>query len=235
MATTNTTTGTTSGSAADLFAKIGGSSSSSSSSSTSSTSKTNDMQSSFLTLLTEQLKNQDPLNPLDNSQVTSQLAQINTVNGIEKLNTTMTQLMSAYAGTQTMQAAAVIGKHVLTAGNSLSLASGQAVAGIKLDAAADHVKVTIKDAKGNVVQTTDLGSHAAGTFNFVWDGKNDAGETLADGDYKFTVEASKGGESVDATALKLGMVNAVTMTSSGFVLDLGDQGTVAFKDVQQII
>lgn len=230
MATTSATTGSTN-KAADLFATIGGSSTKSSSS----TSAADDMGDKFLTLLTTQLRNQDPLNPLDNAQVTSQLAQINTVSGIEKLNATMAQLMGAYSNTQTMQAAAIIGKHVFTPGSAMSLQEGQAAGGIKLDSAADHITVTIKDSTGKVVQTTDLGSHAAGTFSFVWDGKDDAGKTLADGNYKFTVEATKGTQAVTATALQLGMVNAVTMTSSGFVLDLGAQGNVDFANVQQIL
>lgn len=225
-----TTTSATSGTAADVYANLNGSSSTKKATTTA-----GDMENRFLTLLTTQLKNQDPLNPLDNAQVTSQLAQINTVNGIEKLNTTMSQLMSSYGSTQTMQAASMIGSHVLTPGANMTLKTGQAIAGIKLDGNADHVNITIKDSTGKIVQTSDLGANKAGTFNFVWDGKNDAKEALADGEYTFTVEATQDGKAVTAKALQLGTVNAVTMTSSGFVLDLGARGTAAFSDVQQIL
>lgn len=226
MATTTTSATNT---AADIYAQIAPASSKQT------TSATADLENRFLTLLTTQLKNQDPLNPMENAEVTSQLAQINTVNGIEKLNATMGQLLSAYSSMQTMQAASVIGKYVLTAGSGMQLYEGAAVAGVTLEGDADKVMVTIKDADGKVVQTADLGAHAAGTFSFVWDGKNDAGETMADGAYTFSIEAKKGGEEVKATQLQLGMVNAVTMKGNGFVLDLGDGRSVAFEDVQQIL
>lgn len=224
MATVNTTT-----SAADIFASINGTNASKS------TTATADMENRFLTLLTTQLKNQDPLNPLENAEITSQLAQINTVNGIERLNSTLSKLMSAYDNTQSMQAAALIGRYVLTPGDSLTLAEGQSAGGIKLDGKADKVVIKITDAAGKVVQTQDLGERAAGVVSFLWDGKNTAGDQLADGNYKFSVEATLGAEKVTASALKLGTVNALTRSGNGFVLDLGAQGSANFADVQQII
>ena len=215
--------------AADIFASVGGVTESSKASAAA------DMESRFLTMLTTQLRNQDPLNPMDNAQMTSQLAQINTVNGIEKLNTTMGQLLSAYDNTQAMQAAGMIGKHVLTGGASLVLSQGASVAGVKLDGPADHVKLEIKDAAGKIVQSQDMGAHAAGNVTFQWDGKSDADVQLADGKYSFAVTATRGGEKVGATALQLGTVSAVTRSAKGFVLDLGDQGSVGFNDIQQIL
>lgn len=111
--TNNTTT-----SAAEIFASINGSSKATS------TSATADMENRFLTLLMSQIKNQDPLNPMDNAAVTTQLAQLNTVSGIEKLNATLSQLLSGYNETQGLQAAGIIGKNVMVAGNILPLANG---------------------------------------------------------------------------------------------------------------
>ncbi len=90
------------------------------------------MQNRFLKLLTTQLKNQDPLNPMDNAQMTSQLAQMSTVSGIEKLNTTLGKMLDIYDSGQSMQAAGLIGKHVLVPGNTLPLAGGQALGGAML-------------------------------------------------------------------------------------------------------
>jgi len=222
-------TNTTSTSAADVFASINGTKS------TSSTSTTADAQNKFLTLLMTQIKNQDPLNPMDNAQVTTQLAQLNTVSGIEKLNATLTDLLSGYNETQGLQAAGIIGKNVMVAGNSLPLSKGAAYGGASLDSAADTVTLSIKDSSGKVVQTENLGAKAAGNFYFSWDGKDASGNVLADGDYTFTVDATAGGSKVTATAMKIGTVSAVSRTSSGFVLDMGSQGNVAFKDVQQIL
>ncbi|HEX6733246.1 MAG TPA: flagellar hook assembly protein FlgD [Azonexus sp.] len=231
MATVNNTS-SASTNAADLFAKIGGSSSSSS---TTATSSTADMENRFLTLLMAQIKNQDPLNPLDNAQVTTQLAQLNTVNGIERLNSTLSQLLSGYNESQSMQAAAMIGKNVMVAGKNLPLVSSQAVGGIQLAGTADLVKLTIKDSTGKVVHTQDLGAHEAGTFYFGWDGKDADGKVLADGSYTFAVEASANGKKVEAATMQIGTVSAVVRSTDGFLLDLGSLGSVAFKDVQQIL
>ncbi|KAB2926498.1 MAG: flagellar hook assembly protein FlgD [Dechloromonas sp.] len=228
MATVNNTTSTNS---ADLFAKIGGSSSSTSSS----TSTTAEMENRFLTLLMAQIKNQDPLNPLDNAQVTTQLAQLNTVNGIERLNATLSQLLSGYNESQAMQAAGMIGKNVMVPGNNLPLASSQAVGGGSLASAADRVLLTVKDSAGKVVQTVDLGEHAAGDFFFAWDGKDADGKVLADGKYTFAIEATANGKKVEASPMQIGTVSAVVRSTDGFLLDLGSLGSVAFKDVQQIL
>lgn len=193
------------------------------------------MENSFLTLLTTQLQNQDPLNPLDNAQVTTQLAQINTVSGIERLNTTLGKLLSAYDNAQAMQSSSLIGHGVLVAGKNMTLSKEIAGAGYKLDEAADQVVLKIMDADGKVVQSQTLGAHEAGVFSFVWDGKDGDGNALKDGAYQFSVEATKGKDKVAATALQVGMVSAVTRSSSGFVLDLGNLGSVKFDDVQQIL
>ncbi|HLO64726.1 MAG TPA: flagellar hook assembly protein FlgD [Azonexus sp.] len=218
-------------SAADLFAKINGSSNTQQTT----TSTTADMENRFLTLLMTQIKNQDPLNPMDNAAVTTQLAQLNTVNGIEKLNSTLSQLLAGYNEAQGMQAAGIIGKNVMVAGNSLPLAGGKAYGGASLDAAADKVTLSIKDAAGKVVQTQELGANDAGILYFSWDGKDSTGAQLKDGNYTFSVEASASGKTVSSTAMKIGTVSAVTRSKDGFILDLGALGDVAFKDVQQIL
>ena len=224
-------TNNTSTNAADLFAKIG----SGSNTATTATSTTADMENRFLTLLMTQIKNQDPLNPMDNAAVTTQLAQLNTVNGIEKLNSTLSQLLAGYNEAQGMQAAGIIGKNVMVAGNTLPLASGKAFGGASLDSAADKVTLTIKDAAGKVVQTEELGAKDAGILYFSWDGKDSAGTQLQDGNYTFSVNATAAGKTVTSTAMKIGTVSAVTRSKDGFILDLGTLGDVAFKDIQQIL
>jgi flagellar basal-body rod modification protein FlgD len=219
-------------SSSDVIAALNAKSSSAASASTSTTQEAQDK---FLKLLVTQLKNQDPLNPMDNAQVTSQLAQINTVSGIEKLNATLDTLLGSYNETQSMQAAALIGKTVLVPGSGLSLAKGAAFGGVNLSGPADQVTVSIMDASGKVVQTQTLGAQDAGNLNFSWDGKTAAGGTAPDGTYKFSVAATLSGEKVTADALQIGVVSALVRGSSGFMLDLGTLGTVDFKTVQQIL
>lgn len=228
MSNVNSTTGA--GSAAELFNSIAGPAKSSTAAGSAA-----DLENRFLTLLMTQIKNQDPLNPLDNAQVTSQLAQLNTVNGIEKLNTTLTQLLNGYNETQAMQASGMIGKNVMIAGNTLPLAGGQAVGGMVLDGPAEAVTVSIKNASGRVVQTEELGAQKAGSTYFVWDGKASDGKDLPEGNYTFTVEATSGGKTINATPMQIGTVSAVVRANNGFLLDVGAFGNVAFKDVQQIL
>lgn len=192
-------------------------------------------QNRFLKLLTTQLKNQDPLNPLDNAAVTTQISQINTVTGIERLNATLETLLGTYTDGQAMQAAGLIGKEVLVAGSRLSLAGGTANGGVNLSEPADSVKLTILDAAGRVVQSQKLGAHEAGSFNFVWDGKTDTGASAPDGKYSFAVEATRGGEKVPAETLQIGTVSALVRDKNRFQLDLGELGRVDFDKVQTIL
>jgi flagellar basal-body rod modification protein FlgD len=219
-------------SASDLFASINSTNAKNSGEATSTNQAAEDR---FLKLLVTQLKNQDPLNPMDNAQMTSQLAQINTVSGIEKLNTTLTSLSDTFTSGQAMQAAGLVGKGVLVAGSQLALANGQAYGGVSLSGAADQVRLQILNASGAVVQTQDLGARDAGNFSFAWDGMNDAGAAVPNGNYRFVVEATRGGEKVASDPLQVGTVSAVVRSKNGFLLDLGALGTVDFKNVQQIL
>jgi len=221
----------TSASSAEIFSAINAASGSK----TSSTSAAADQQDRFLTLLMTQIKNQDPLNPLDNAQVTTQLAQLNTVNGIEKLNATLSQLLAGYNETQAMQAAGIIGKNVVVAGNNLPLANGQAIGAASLAGAADAVTLTVKDSSGKVVQTQSLGAKSAGNFYFAWDGKDANGNVMKDGNYTFSVDAMAGVAKVDVSPMQVGTVSAVVRGKSGFQLDLGSLGEFSFTDVQEIL
>ena len=194
-----------------------------------------DAQNRFLKLLVTQLKNQDPLNPLDNAQMTSQLAQMSTVSGIEKLNSTLSGLVDSLGNSQTMQASAMIGKKVLVPGNKMLLAGGMAIGGISLASPADEVTVSVLDVNGKVVQSQKLGPQAAGVLDFGWDGKTESGATAPDGNYTFKVDAVRNGAGVKVEALNIGTVSAVVRTSSGFQLALGPLGSVEFSKVQEIL
>lgn len=201
----------------------------------SSTSSASDIQDRFLNLLVAQMQNQDPLSPMDNAQLTSQLAQISTVTGVENLNTALSSLVNSLGDSQAMQSADMIGKVVLVPGGNMTLASGKAYAGVNLASDADQVTVTIKDAKGNVVQTETLGEQKAGNVTFAWDGKTSSDTTAADGSYTFEVTAVQGANKVAAEPLQYGTVSAVSRASDGFELDLGVLGKVKFDDVQQVL
>ncbi len=188
----------------------------------------------FLKLLVTQMKNQDPLNPLDNAQVTSQMAQLSTVTGIEKLNTSLSAMSQSFIDNQSLQAANLIGHGVLVPGNTMTLADGTAIAGIDLQGAADKVVVTVRDKSGFVVQSIDMGKQAAGTIPFAWDGKTSGGEAAADGNYTFDVVATQGTDKVTADKLALGQVISVTLGTTGVKLDVAGMGSVDAAKVKQI-
>lgn len=192
-------------------------------------------QDRFMTLLVTQMKNQDPLNPMDNAQMTSQLAQLSTVSGIEKLNAALESLQGSYQASQTLQATAMIGHGVLVPGDAVELVEGKALMGVELDGPADKVAVTIRDAGGKAVHTMTLEKQPAGTYPLAWDGKTDAGATAADGKYTFDIKAMVGDQTVGATALSFGQVASVSTGALGIKINVPSIGSVNFGDIRQIL
>lgn len=185
----------------------------------------------FLKLLVAQMNNQDPLNPLDNAEVTSQMAQLSTVSGIEKLNDTL----AAMGQLQSYQAAGMIGHGVLAEGSHMAQTSSGYVAGYELPKAADTVTVKIFNGSGTLVRELDLGKQGAGSDTFAWDGKDSSGNAVAEGDYNFTVTAKANGESVSPVSLAVRLVTSVLMDKTGpkLVVDNADQLEMA--NVRQIL
>jgi flagellar basal-body rod modification protein FlgD len=202
-------------------------------------SATDESQSRFLTLLTTQLKNQDPTNPADSAQMTSQLAQISTVDGITKLNATLQGLVSSYQTSETLQAAALVGHGVLVEGNQMALSSNSsgsyAVAGFKLESAADTVNISIKDANGIEVASETMSNQEAGSQEFIWDGTTSSGAIAADGKYTISVTAAKGKTAVTASPLEMATVVSVSNTDSGVTMNAGRFSNLSLNDIRRII
>lgn len=190
----------------------------------------------FLKLLVAQIRNQDPLNPLQNSEVTSQLAQLSTVTGINKLSDLVSGLSSSFAQAQSLQAASVIGRGVLVPGNSINLSQGSAIAAVDLPQAADQLTITIRNAAGAVVHTADLGQQASGLVQFQWDGVDDKGNAAAEGQYTFEAKAIAAGKPVaDIGQLSFGRVNSVTLGAQGAQLNVDGLGAISLSQVKQIV
>ncbi len=182
----------------------------------------------FLKLLVTQMKNQDPLNPMDNAQITSQMAQISTVSGIEKLNTTVSGLNGQFVQLQALAGASLVGHDVTLAGHRLSIQDGVGVGGVELAATAESVKVEILSPGGQVVDTLDLGTQAAGRHGFTWDASK-----LKDTEgYGFRVTAKTGTVAVDSTPLMRDHVQAVSADGGTLVLQTRYSGSVAYSDVK---
>jgi flagellar basal-body rod modification protein FlgD len=225
------------------------------------TSSTNDnsadaIQKRFLTILLAQLNNQDPTSPLENAELTSQLAQLSTVSGIEQLNASLGSLMTEMQTAQSLQSANMIGHSVLVAGNKVVLGSTttteksvdengnpvekdvttrQGVLGLNLETKVDKLTVSIRDASGKEVQKVDLGKQEAGVLPVLWDGSTKDGGWAKDGNYTFEVNASYDGQTVKAQSLSFGIVGSVTTAAGGVKLNLSGLGPVDVKEVVQII
>lgn len=203
--------------------------------STSNTSSATALQDKFMTLLLTQLRNQDPLNPLDNTQMTSQLAQISTVSGIDKLNSTVQQLSSSFLSVQQLQASTLIGHGVLSSGKTIMLANGKATGGLILDQPADAVTIQVFDPSGSRVATLNLGARSAGVSAFTWDGHTDSGAEAAPGSYTFQVSAVSANQKPTAQSLGYGLVQSVTLDPTNPTLNTIGLGSVAMSDVKQIL
>ena len=182
----------------------------------------------FLKLLVTQMQNQDPLNPMDNAQITSQMAQINTVNGIEKLNTTVEGLNGQFVQMQTMTGASLVGRHITLQGDKMSVEAGKGVGGFDLSGTADRVKVEVLSPAGRVVETLDLGAQTAGRHAFNW-----TATTVPDGaPYRFRVIATAGAAAVPSTSLMRDRVEAVNTDGTSLVLETRNNGPVAYRDIK---
>ena len=196
----------------------------------SATSSAKESSDRFLKLLVAQLKNQDPLSPMDNAQVTSQIAQINTVSGIEKLNTTVQSLSSQFVQMQALQGAALVGRDVVVAGNRLDIDNRVAEGGFELASAADAVKVEVLNPAGHVVDTLNLGAQSAGMNTFSWP----AGSADNASGLTFRVSATLGATPLVATPLMRDKVTAISTKGDSLMLELQNSGTVAYGSVKAL-
>ena len=209
--------------------------------STTSGSSADDLSSSFLTLLVAQLKNQDPTNPMDNSQLTTQLAQISTVSGIEKLNTTLGSISGQITNGTSVQASSLIGHGVMVSGCTILVGSdtdgtvSTTPFGLELESASDNVTATITDSTGKAVKTISLGSQTAGVHSYTWDGTQDDGTKAPNGSYSFSINALNNNQQMVATPLNYALVNGVINSKTGTSLDLGVRGTTTVDQVRQIL
>jgi len=218
---------------------LAGTAATSTSATTGVSSKDENPQDRFLKLLVNQLKNQDPLNPLENAEVTTQLAQISTVSGIDQLNLTMNAMSEKLVGAQSLQASSMLGRHVVAAGDAVEHdGTGPTPLSFSLDAPSAMVRVEVTDAKNRVVFSQEVSQVPAGMSSFEWDGSRNVGGDgkVPAGTYRFSVA------SMDAT----GKMNAVKDTygyarvesvslADGVKINTSALGQVSFDGVEQVI
>jgi len=233
--TTTATTGSTSFD--QTLANLGIKRSGTAASSTTGTgAKTTLDQSDFLALMTAQMKNQDPFNPVDNTQMVAQMAQFSSVAGISQMNSTLSAIATKLTGTSTTDAMSYIGKTVLVPGTTAyGRTSGGLTGAVELGAAAADVKVTIQDQNGATLKTLSMGPQAAGSFTYDWDGKLDSGADAPAGPYTVAVTATNAGVAVKSQSLVWAPVESVSVPTGGTAsLTVSGLGSVDLSAVRSV-
>ncbi len=193
-------------------------------------------QKDFLTLFTTQLKNQDPLDPVKNEAFVAQLAQFSQLEATTNMSSTLTSFVDSMSGNQITASAGLIGKKVSVPDGPAQLIGGQQVQGVvNLPNGAEGVKLEIFDSKGVLVQTRMSGSQTAGDLSFGWDGKDEAGNTLPDGSYRFTVTAVSQGKTTTPTVSTLATVVGISQQADkSMLLQIQGGKSIKLTDVKRI-
>ncbi|NMM14905.1 MAG: flagellar hook assembly protein FlgD [Rhodoferax sp.] len=188
-------------------------------------------QDRFMTLLVAQLKNQDPMSPMDNAQMTSQMAQINTVTGIQQVNDTLKSMATQFTSLQVLQGSSMVGHNVLVASNTLTSSAGVASGAVDLAGKADAVKVEILSPGGQVLETFDLGALDAGRHSFDWDASTYQGT----GEPSFRVTATLAGQAVANTSLAQDTVVSVGSENGAMTVQLQGRTAVPYDSIKAIL
>ncbi len=191
----------------------------------------------FLNLLVAQLNNQDPLSPQDNGEFIAQLAQFSTVEGVDKLNTSMESMLSGYQSSQALQASSLVGRKVIIPTDKAMVDTSETFkASMVLPATSSNVYVNVYDGAGSVVNRINMGQQAAGNVSFMWDGKDSSGNLLPPGAYKFEAQASYGAETKGLTTMLPANVDSVTLGQNGgeLMLNLAGLGSIGLSKIQVI-
>ncbi len=188
----------------------------------------------FLKLLVTQLQNQDPLNPMDNTQFTAQLAQFSSLEELQNINSSIETLHLSQKAIHNTQALALIGKSVVAPGDKITLsATGADTLYFNLESDAAEATVHIYDAAGNLAASKAQGALEAGRHAFAWDGTDDIGTLLDQGTYSVVVlAADANGKDVTATTSVAGTVERVVFDGASPRLVIGDR-QIDFYSIDQ--
>ena len=191
-----------------------------------------DLSQNFLRMLTVQLQNQDPLNPMDNAAMTAQLAALNQVDGINKLNTSVNSLVAQMQSANFMNLASSVGKTALSAGSKAYFTGDPISMAAKLDESTSSLIAVIRDNNGQIVSQFDFGATAAGVTDFIWDGADDAGQQVAQGMYTLELTATDSQGKLSYPDSYVGaMVASIGQDGSDLKVGLSDGRNILSTDI----
>ncbi|MEA2830132.1 MAG: flagellar basal-body rod modification protein FlgD [Bradyrhizobium sp.] len=187
----------------------------------------------FLTLLTTQLQNQDPLTPLDTNQFTQQLVQFASVEQQLKTNDQLTTLVSLQQTAQSTQALTFVGKIAVVDGSTAALTNSSATWNLSVPTNS-NVNISIANSTGQTVFTTSVAANAGDNQQFAWNGRGNDGTQFPDGKYKLTAVATdSAGNSVGVSTQVQGVVNSVDLSQSPPLLSINGE-TFTVNQVKSI-
>jgi flagellar basal-body rod modification protein FlgD len=191
-----------------------------------------DLSKNFLKMLTVQLQNQDPMNPMDNAAMTSQLAALNQVDGINKLNTSVTSLVSQMQSANFMNLSSSVGKTALAEGSQVYFAGQSVGMAATLEAPAASLKAVIRDSNSQIVNQFDFGPTGSGMTDFIWDGGDDAGKKVMAGMYTLELTATDDqGKTTSPAAYVAAMVTSIGQEDSDMKVGLSDGRNILTTDI----
>lgn len=200
--------------------------------------KGNDLgKNEFLELLVAQMNNQNPLEPQENGEFIGQLAQFSTVEGVEKLNSSMETILSGYQSSQALQASSLVGRKVIVPADKAVVDTSETFkASLVLPTSSSNVFVNVYDSTGASVGRVNMGAQEAGNISFMWDGKDSSGKVLSPGTYRFEAQATYQGETKGLYTLLPANVDSVTLGQNGgeLMLNLAGVGSIGLSQVQVI-
>ncbi|GBD39452.1 Basal-body rod modification protein FlgD [bacterium HR37] len=191
-------------------------------------------QDEFLTLLITQLRFQDPLNPINNAEFTSQLAQLSSLEKLNNIDSQLRDLLIYQNSLQNTLAVSLMGREVEALGDEVYL-KDQAEINYTLSQNASVVKISIYDLNGKLVREVELKGQPSGSNTYVWDGKSSTGEKLPEGRYVFTVSAFDAqGQAIDVTTTIKGVITGITFEDNITYLIIDDAIKVQLGDIKTI-
>ena len=193
-------------------------------------------QDEFLSLMMAQLKNQDPMKPMENGEFLGQMAQFSTVSGIEDMQTSLDAMTSTFSSGQTLQSTQLVGQEVLIESNSMSLLEDGITGGsFELENSSGEVNMDIINSAGNVIQQISLGEYAAGRHGFTWNGTDKNGDRAPPGNYTASITSQQGDDFASATVLTSRVIDSVEFgNGTNTILNTRQGESLSMADIRQI-
>ncbi len=194
-------------------------------------------QDDFLTLMTTQLKHQDPMKPMENGEFLGQMAQFSTVSGLGDLKESFDKMAASFGSTQALSAAGLIGKSVLMESNKATLSdeATEVSGAIDIPQSTSKATVNVYDSNGTIIKQIDLERQSKGQHVFSWDGTNEAGEKAPEGNYEFRAEyLMEDGKTQAATTLINSKIDSVGFKEGNITVNTVDGQKHDFSSINQI-